>query len=237
MTFLDNIKKYIYDIVYPKEGEIWLFHSVTNERATDPMMRLCEVTPAFLEEHILEAMKRGYHFVSMDDVYEHLKFGKKMHKYIAITLDDGYENNYSIAYPIFKKYNVPFCIYVTTGFIEGVCNVSETEKKRMMSMEQLIEVARDPLCTIGAHTLTHPHLRLLSVEEQERELRQSREILRNWTNQPIEHVACPYGDYDNQTKSVCRQVGFVTAVAAWGKPFRKNKKYDLFDIPRIIMML
>jgi peptidoglycan/xylan/chitin deacetylase (PgdA/CDA1 family) len=38
---------------------------------------------------------------------------------LIITIDDGYENNYSIAYPILKKYEIPATIFLTTGFIDS----------------------------------------------------------------------------------------------------------------------
>lgn len=38
---------------------------------------------------------------------------------IAITVDDGYEDFYSIAWPVLKKYRVPATFYVTTGFVSG----------------------------------------------------------------------------------------------------------------------
>lgn len=38
---------------------------------------------------------------------------------IAITIDDGYEDFYEIAWPILKKYSVPATFYVTTGFVSG----------------------------------------------------------------------------------------------------------------------
>lgn len=38
---------------------------------------------------------------------------------IAITVDDGYEDFYRIAWPILRRYNVPATFYVTTGFVDG----------------------------------------------------------------------------------------------------------------------
>lgn len=35
---------------------------------------------------------------------------------MVFTMDDGYKDNYTNALPIFKKYNVPYTIFVTTNF-------------------------------------------------------------------------------------------------------------------------
>ena len=39
-------------------------------------------------------------------------------KSIAITLDDGYRNNFEQALPVFQRHAVPFTIYVCPGFAE-----------------------------------------------------------------------------------------------------------------------
>jgi peptidoglycan/xylan/chitin deacetylase (PgdA/CDA1 family) len=54
--------------------------------------------------------------VSLDEVGEILRSGRYAGKFAAFTLDDGYMDNYTHAYPVFKSYNVPFAIYVTTSF-------------------------------------------------------------------------------------------------------------------------
>lgn len=40
-------------------------------------------------------------------------------KYIAITFDDGREDNYSVAMPIMKRLDMPGTVYVATGFVDG----------------------------------------------------------------------------------------------------------------------
>lgn len=78
-----------------------------------------KVSPEFLEGVIIELRSKEYEFISLDDVYEILIKGKKVNKKIVFTLDDGYVDNYEIAYPIFRKYKVPFTIYITTSFPEN----------------------------------------------------------------------------------------------------------------------
>lgn len=58
--------------------------------------------------------------LSMDDVIFYINNKKKLpNKPFAITFDDGFENNYSIARPILKEFNIPATFYVTTDFIES----------------------------------------------------------------------------------------------------------------------
>lgn len=37
---------------------------------------------------------------------------------ISITFDDGYENNYSVAWPILRRYGIPAPFYLAINFIE-----------------------------------------------------------------------------------------------------------------------
>ena len=78
-----------------------------------------KISPEFLEKFIIELKSKGYEFISLDRVHEVLQSGEKVKKQIVFTLDDGYKDNYELAYPIFKKYNVPFAIYITISSPES----------------------------------------------------------------------------------------------------------------------
>jgi peptidoglycan/xylan/chitin deacetylase (PgdA/CDA1 family) len=90
----------------------------------------------FLSNKNLESVNNIFakKFISSYDFEEHLKLylryatpvslqevainRKLPNNALIITIDDGYENNYSVAYPILKKYQVPATIFLTTGFID-----------------------------------------------------------------------------------------------------------------------
>jgi len=78
-----------------------------------------EVTPEYLENTILFLRKENYDIVPLSQVDKILKgeYGRK--KFAVFTFDDGYIDNYLHAYPVFKKYEVPFTVYVTTNLPDG----------------------------------------------------------------------------------------------------------------------
>lgn len=77
-----------------------------------------KISPKFLEKFILELKDQGFDFISMDELYQLLITGRNTKKKIVMTLDDGYVDNFTQAHPIFKKYQIPFTIYITTSFPE-----------------------------------------------------------------------------------------------------------------------
>jgi peptidoglycan/xylan/chitin deacetylase (PgdA/CDA1 family) len=63
-------------------------------------------------------LKGSFQILSMDEVVNQLKSGKGFRRpSIAITFDDGYLDNYTLAYPFLKKHGVPATIYLTTSLI------------------------------------------------------------------------------------------------------------------------
>ena len=99
-----------------------MFHRVC---PTDERMRIqgnsgMEVTPRYLESLIQYLLRLNYEIISLDSVYERLEKGHRGKKFIAFTFDDGYYDNFLYAFPILKKYNIPFTIYVATNYPDGL---------------------------------------------------------------------------------------------------------------------
>ena len=78
-----------------------------------------EVTPEYLENTILFLRKNNYEIVSLTRAAQILNGRNKNKKFAVFTFDDGYADNYQYAYPIFKKHEAPFSIYVTTHLPDG----------------------------------------------------------------------------------------------------------------------
>lgn len=75
------------------------------------------VTKSNFIRHI-EYYKNEYEIITMDEVINLVNKGNIDKKYAVITFDDGYRDNYSTGYEIFKKYNIKPTIYLTASNIE-----------------------------------------------------------------------------------------------------------------------
>lgn len=99
-------------------GVVYMLHRVDELDPTSlKTNEELKVSPSFLDSVIKEYKRKGFDFLSLDELYEVMKSGVKPRRpFVVFTLDDGYKDNYTKAYPVFKANNVPFCIYVTTNF-------------------------------------------------------------------------------------------------------------------------
>lgn len=82
---------------------------------------------------------------------------------------------------------------------------------RPMTLVQLKELAKSPHVTIGAHSHGHELLDQISLSEARASISRSRELLQDWTGQPVCHFAYPNGNYTPDLMTVLADLGFASA--------------------------
>lgn len=222
MISIQYIRRKIHNLIHPKLGLILMVHRVVEHRS-DGENRELEITPVFLEQTIHEYRNKGYRFVSIDEACDILERGRRGKPFVCVTFDDGYRDNYTHALPLLKREQVPFAIYVTTEFLDNQQSMWWYPGEQLgLSREELLTLDAEPLCTLGAHTLTHPKLDSLTVEEQQREIVQSKQELENLLGHSVQHFSYPHGAYNDDTIAIVQQNGFRSALMAWGGVIRKG---------------
>ena len=249
------IRRKLHNLTHPLLGRILMLHRVTEQRSVGDNREL-EVTPDFLEHTIEEYRQQGHHFVSIDEVCDILVKGSTKQPFVCLTFDDGYQDNYTTALPLLKRLNIPFAIYITTGFIDNrqpiwwyrcesreqcqtcLSNVEVQQRERSypndtlgLGLDSLRALDAEPLCTICAHTISHPRLDSLSVDEQRKEIAMSKTTLEEWLGHPVDHFSYPHGAYNEDTLAIVRDCGFHSALMAWGGTVRRGA--DQFLLHRI----
>ena len=224
---LQRIKRKLYKATHPVAGEIWMLHRVVGRRSNKPEQRELEVTVDWLEQRIDFYRKQGFRFVSVCELPLILNSQFSIlnsSRWVCITFDDGYKDNYTIAYPILKRLNVPFTVYVTTGFVDNRLPMWWYPGESLgISAEELKQLDTDPLCTIGAHTVSHQKLDTLTREQQYQEIYGSKKELETILGHEVCHFSFPHGAHNNDTLAICRELGFKTLVQSWCGPLRLGK--------------
>ncbi|HEX9063290.1 MAG TPA: polysaccharide deacetylase family protein, partial [Clostridia bacterium] len=116
---------------------------------------------------------------------------KKYKKPIIITFDDGYEDNYTNAYPILKKYNLKATIFLVPGFI-GKDNFLKADQVKQMT----------DIISFQSHTISHIRLDTADRNTIEKECSHSRIEIERLTGKPVFAIAYPYGAYNNGVASI-----------------------------------
>ncbi|MCX6715038.1 MAG: polysaccharide deacetylase family protein [Candidatus Uhrbacteria bacterium] len=232
---------------------ILLYHRIAPS-ATPGGLRV--ISPDLFEEQ-LRILKKDYHVISLETyVRAHVhgfdaleqKTGKH---YVVITFDDGYQDNYQFAFPLLKKYNLPATFYVSTGFVENPnmrCpDDANMHHETFLSWKEIQEMAEHPLVQIGAHTVSHPRLTNVPIDQAAEEIHRSKVILEQQLGKPITTFAYPFGtalDVNRELSERVRQLGFTSAMTtmhgmnnALSNVFRLRRIEAAFDRKNFVMRL
>ncbi len=101
-------------------GVVFTMHHVKPDDAQDGSdpNAILSITPQTLGMAIEAALEAGLVPVHLHDLPKLLSEPDNQQKYVVFTLDDGYRNNAEFAAPVFSRYNIPYTIFITTGFVE-----------------------------------------------------------------------------------------------------------------------
>jgi len=165
----------------------------------------------------------GYNTISPDQLVDHLQYGSSLPPNpVLITFDDGYEDNYRVAYPILQKYNFTATIFLITDFVSN--------NKRYLTWEQVKEMNEQGL-SFESHTVSHLFLADASDADIRSELIKSREAMELHLNKKIEYLAYPGGAYNQRVIEMARQAGYRAAFTI--NLGRDTTSCGLFTLSRI----
>lgn len=144
-------------------------------------------------------------------------------KTFALTFDDGYENFYSLVYPILRGYGFTATIFIITDKTYSQNDPKRELDKRYLTCEQ-IRCLQENNFSIGSHTCSHARLPDLPRKEIQRELLQSKIYLERELNQKIEWLAYPHGISNSEVQKIAEEVGYQ---AAFGGSRGRTNQFDI----------
>jgi peptidoglycan/xylan/chitin deacetylase (PgdA/CDA1 family) len=105
-----------------------------------------------------------------------------------------------------------------------------------MTWEDIAELSRDPLVTIGAHTVNHPMLKKTSDRVARSEMEMSRAVIQSAIGIRPDHFAYPVGDLTSagpREFALAAELGFKTAVTTQPGVLFREHRHHLMSLPRI----
>ena len=176
---------------------VYLFHKIAdNGPPNDENWTTVEKFEEFVDS-------RRNEFVSL---YEHRMYGGRRP---VITFDGIYESVYYNAFPILKKLDISFELFVVWGAIGGGNRYELPDPKqppaRFCNMRQIWEMLHECRAGLQSHSFSHPNLNTVS-----------KEALRWETQNPFscQYFAYPYGKFNEQVIEFVREdfIGGVSVV-------------------------
>jgi peptidoglycan/xylan/chitin deacetylase (PgdA/CDA1 family) len=168
--------------------------------------------------------KHGYNSITPDELAEHITTGASLpDNPILITLDDGYRDNYTNAYPIMKKYGFTGTVFLITDVVG--------QDNWYLDWDQIREMQQGGFI-FGSHTLNHVPLTTLSLDEARNQLIKSKEVLEWKLGTPVNSFAYPTGAYNKEVEGLVKDSGYETAFSVdFGRVSMKSDRYALERIP------
>ena len=172
------------------------------------------VSPKMFESHMQYLEHNDITPVSLDQMIEIETSGKQnKKKYVAITFDDGYLDNYQIAFPILQKYRFTATIFLITSLVGMNKPAISGNVNEYASWSNIKEMQKYGI-SFQSHTCTHRNLKLLDSTEARLELSDSRKIIEDTLRKPVLHLAYPYGKYTINVMKIAEETGYQLAYAA-----------------------
>jgi peptidoglycan/xylan/chitin deacetylase (PgdA/CDA1 family) len=187
---------------------ILMYHSVGGEVSGD-RQRLYSIDPARFESHM--RCIAG----TMGASVTALAPGLAAARGLAITFDDGYHDNLTVAAPLLADLAIPFTVFVTPDFVRG-------GDPRYLSPAGVRELAALPGVTIGAHGRSHRRLTECNDAELEHELEESRAWLENLLGRPVTAMSYPHGAVDARVRKAAAAAGYELAFSSRFGAYRQN---------------
>ena len=213
----------------PYQLPILLYHRVVNDTCTIGKHKTYVWQNAFRKQ--MQWLKdNGYQTITFSEL-DLLPPDADLRKKIIITFDDGYTDNYTIAFPILKEFGLKAVIYLVTDCTSNEWNLHEGEPElALMSKEQILEMQQYGI-EFGGHTRHHVDMKRVSAQKQTEEINGCFSDLEKLTGKKPLSFAYPYGAYNDDSLKVLAQSGFKYGITTIFGPHEWIE--DLLRIRRI----
>ncbi|MEK7857894.1 MAG: polysaccharide deacetylase family protein [Elusimicrobiota bacterium] len=172
------------------------------------------VTAADFRKQLQYLKDRGYTSMTFAELRA-AELGKAPmpEKPVLITFDDGYANNYEIAFPLLKEFGMKgniFLVYETMEKHNAWHDPATEPWLRMLTWAQIQEMQDCGLVEFGSHTMKHRNLSEIPLDDVRWEVSESKKRLEEKLGREQIGFAYPYGSgaYNEPVRELARHAGY-----------------------------
>jgi len=191
---------------------ILMYHMVSTPQSDGEKRYACP--PARFRQHMQYLRSRGHQPVVLRD-FDRYAAGEMPipQNAFAVTLDDGYLDNYENALPVLQEYGIPATVFMVSG-LAGQVNRWMADKgyppRAMLDWPQMREMS-DAGIEIGGHTVTHARLSQLPAEKIKGEVSDCKAAIEDKIGREVGSFAYPYGLFNDAAQAAVAEAGYRRA--------------------------
>ena len=171
-------------------------------------------------EHLKEINNLGIEFIKYKKFEEIIKIDIDKN-YLLLTIDDAFESFYLNAWPVLKNKKIPFILFVSTR---------EVGKHGYMTWDQIREIDKSNLGTVGNHSHSHEYLVDWEDNKIKSDLETSIKIFKKELGYSPKIFSYPFGEYSNSLKKIVSDLNFKFAFGQHSGVIDITK--DFLELPR-----
>ena len=213
-------------MIFKNPPLILAYHSISRNRKD-----ALSVSAIEFEKQLKWLKNKNYKVVTIEEAIR-----MKNQKSAVITFDDGYRDNYEIAFPILKKYGFNATIFIATDFIgtekiyhwdkDKIGLHGDEEDFKILNWDQIIEMKKHGI-NFGSHTQSHRVLTDISLDESKKEILKSKQILEKKIHSDINLFCYPEGKMNDHIIKQVENAGYDYGVVTPPVKGIPNSKYAL----------
>lgn len=161
------------------------------------------VTPEHFTQQMDYLKKNGYHPITFDDLRAYFSGQQVLpSRPVVITLDDGYRDLYTDAFPILQAHNFKAVAYIVTSFVG---------RPRYVTSAMILQMDKSGI-EIAAHTVDHADIAKSAAPYVTYEVVASKQWLEKLVGHPVVDFAYPSGKFNILDEQILQRNGYSTAV-------------------------
>src|SRR5262249_25989232 len=191
---------------------ILAYHRVVDVVPLDDYYHICLPRDLFVQQmHTLAA--EGYSTLSLETASALMQQSDPIPpQQVVLTFDDGYLDTFEIAAPILRRFGFTATVFIVAGLVgrRSLWAAGKCCTAPLMNWPQIQQLVQWGF-SVGSHTITHPELAALSLEDARHEIVHSRQILETQLSRPVTTFCYPFGEWNEATYDLVRTAGYEAA--------------------------